>query len=726
MRNPGKPALLSRVLRSCQSRMPNPETVGAERILTALCQTEEGMIFRCRLDDTWTFAYASEGARRLTGWHPHELQHATRASTTQAPGLLQLIHPDDREASSLRIAEAVCHRECFRVELRLRDRDGGEHWALVRGAVVDDAAGSAIALEGLIEDISPHVAAHRRLLQVETRYRSIFDHSVVGMYQTTEGGHYLAANQALADLYGYATPRALIEGLSDIAKRLYVVPTRREDFKAQIREQGRVSHFESEVYRQDGKRIWISEHAHAVTDDSGGLLYYEGTVEDISERHHYQAELEHQANHDPLTGLPNRNLLQDRLEQALAHSQRYGGCVALAFVDLDNFKVVNDSLGHAAGDRLLVEVTQRLLSSVRRTDTVARYGGDEFILIIRSDSGINDPILAFERIKLAVSRPLRLDGHSLHVGCSIGVAVAPGDGKDLQTLLQHADAAMYQAKAAGKGQYHFFTAQLNAAASERLMIESALRTAIGTPQIEVVYQPKIDAAGHPTGCEALVRWNSPIHGHLGPDRFIPVAEETGLIIPLTKQVLDMACRAAVDWPGGQQGMLKVAVNLSARQFQQDHLVQTIAEVLNSSGLPAASLELELTESCLVGDIDGTAATLEALKALGVSIAIDDFGTGYSSLSYLKRLPVDVLKIDRSFVMECDHGSDAEAIPRAIIALGHNLGLNVVAEGVETEAQQTLLREAGCDQFQGYLIARPLNGNALAAFFAKHQLLERGH
>ncbi|HRE17767.1 MAG TPA: sensor domain-containing diguanylate cyclase, partial [Rhodocyclaceae bacterium] len=305
------------------------------------------------------------------------------------------------------------------------------------------------------------VRGQLQLAEAELRYRSIFENSVVGMFQTSEDGRYLAANQALAELYGYATPQALIEQLSDIANRLYVDPRRREDFAAEIRKSGLVRDFESEVFRCDGQRVWISENAHAVRGPDGSLLYYEGTVEDITERRQHQAQLEYQATHDPLTGLPNRNLLQERLNQAMASARRLNEQVVVAFVDLDNFKVINDSLGHAAGDRLLVEIASRLRRSLRGVDTVARYGGDEFVLILGNQSDLNILVQTLERIQSAIRAPLLLDGHELYVSCSIGVSGYPQDGQDLATLLSHADAAMYLAKAEGKGQFQFYTPQLN-------------------------------------------------------------------------------------------------------------------------------------------------------------------------------------------------------------------------------------------------------------------------
>jgi diguanylate cyclase (GGDEF)-like protein len=444
----------------------------------------------------------------------------------------------------------------------------------------------------------------------------------------------------------------------------------------------------------------------------GSLLYYEGTVEDITERHRYQSVLQHQATHDPLTGLPNRNLLQDRLEQAVQLARRQASKVALAFVDLDNFKVINDSLGHAAGDQLLIEIAARLRIALRGVDTVARYGGDEFVLIIGNQVSNEDTQQLLDRVLVSVQAPLQLEGHSVRINCSIGVSVYPDDAGDLDSLLRVADVAMYSAKKRGKGQYHFYTRDLNQVVQDRFVLESALQGAIENNELTVVYQPKVDSALQVKGFEALVRWNSAGHGLVTPDRFIPLAEETGQILAIGEQVLYAACRVAATWPLVNGQALSVAVNLSARQLKEPGLPAMVADALAVSGLQPECLELEITESMIMGDVEHTIGILNSIKELGVSIAVDDFGTGYSSLSYLQRLPIDTLKIDRSFVSGCDRGGRAMAIPHAIIFLGKALNLHIVAEGVETEAEREILTICGCDEFQGYLFSRPMQSAAV--------------
>ncbi len=668
----------------------------------------DGMLFRCLVSEWRSLLSVSPGCRDLTGYTAEELVGGTNLS------LASLLHPEDCAAVRGTILAALDTGVRYCMEYRIVCRDGEVKWVLERGIGLRDDAGRQI-IEGYLEDITDRVQAQIQLAETELRYRSIFENSVIGMFQSSENGRYLAANQALATLYRYPTPEALISSLADIATGLYVDRRRRDDFKRLIQHDGLVSHFESEVLCRDGSRIWISENAHAVYAPDGALLYYEGTVEDVTERHRYQSVLQHQSTHDPLTGLPNRNLLQDRLEQAVQLAQRQVSKVVLAFIDLDNFKVINDSLGHAAGDELLIEIAARLRQVLRGVDTVARYGGDEFVLIMGDQASCEDTRHLLERVLSSIQEPLALAGHALRINCSIGVSVYPDDAQDLDSLLRVADVAMYHAKKSGKGQYHFYTRDLNQIVQDRFVLESALQSAIERNELTVVYQPKVDAASRIKGFEALVRWNSAGHGLVTPDRFIPLAEETGQILAIGEQVLYAACLAAANWPLIDGQTLSVAVNLSARQLKEPRLPAMVADALLVSGLPPDCLELEITESMIMGDVEHTIHVLKSIKALGVRIAVDDFGTGYSSLSYLQRLPIDTLKIDRSFVSGCDRGGKAMAIPHAIIFLGKTLDLYIVAEGVETEAELAMLSVCGCDEFQGYLFSRPMQAAAVADY-----------
>ena len=438
------------------------------------------------------------------------------------------------------------------------------------------------------------------------------------------------------------------------------------------------------------------------------------------ERKRYQQQLEHQANYDALTGLPNRNLLHDRLRQAV-YSQRNPRAIAVVFMDLDHFKFVNDSLGHSVGDKLLKGMGERLRSVLREGDTVGRVGGDEFVLILNDQASEEVIFRAMQRISAKVAEPIDIDGKELYVTCSAGISLYPQDGPDVDTLLKHADAAMYRAKEHGRNNFQFYTSEMNDRVNERLSLEHALRRALERREFLLHYQQKNDLrSGTIIGAEALVRWNHPEWGLVRPARFIPLAEETGLIVPLGEWVLGEACRQARAWmdQGLKPGV--VSVNLSARQFRQEGLVRVVSRILEETRLDSSLLEFELTESMVMHNVEAAITTLQGLKSLGVGLSVDDFGTGYSSLSYLRQLPVDTLKIDRSFVRDIGAGEspDDGVIAQAIISLGHALRLKVIAEGVETDAQLRFLKRHGCDEVQGFLY-----GEAVApADYAK--LLER--
>jgi diguanylate cyclase (GGDEF)-like protein len=435
------------------------------------------------------------------------------------------------------------------------------------------------------------------------------------------------------------------------------------------------------------------------------------------ERKRYQEELERQANYDALTGLPNRHLFHDRLKQAV-FAQRSAKSIAVVFIDLDHFKVINDSLGHNFGDEVLRHIGERLHAAVRDGDTVARLGGDEFVLIL-SDQTREDVIFrSMRRLIGKVSEPITIGDRELNITCSAGISLYPQDGPDVQTLLKNADAAMYRAKSQGRNTFQFYTAEMNELANERLSMEQSLRRALERDELLLHYQPRVNLhTGEVDGVEALVRWNHPTRGLVLPDRFIPLAEETGLIVPIGEWVLRTACEQGRAWKrAGFQPV--ISVNLSARQLWGGGLVRLVGEVIAETGM-AEHLELELTESMVMHDAENVIATMQALKALGVRLSVDDFGTGYSSLSYLKRLPLTALKIDGSFVRDITSGGPDEGlIAKAIISLGHSLHLKVIAEGVETEGHRKFLLTHECDEIQGYLISKPVAAVEVQKFFKK--------
>jgi len=438
------------------------------------------------------------------------------------------------------------------------------------------------------------------------------------------------------------------------------------------------------------------------------------------ERKRYQVQLEHQANYDALTGLPNRNLLHDRLRQAV-YAQRHPRNTAVVFIDLDHFKFVNDSLGHSSGDKLLKGMSERLRSVLREGDTVARLGGDEFVLILNDQSNEEVIFRAMQRISATVCTPIDIEGKELYVTCSAGISLYPQDGTDVDTLLKNADAAMYRAKEHGRNNFQFYTSEMNERVNERLALENALRRALERKEFLLHYQQRVDLrTGAINGAEALVRWSHPDWGLVRPARFIALAEETGIVVQLGEWVLHEACRQARAWldEGLKPGV--ISVNLSARQFRQEGLVRMVSRILEDTKLDPKYLEMELTESMVMHNVEAAIATLQGLKSLGIALSVDDFGTGYSSLSYLKDLPIDALKIDRSFVRDIGAGAEKDegVLAAAILSLGHSLDLKVIAEGVETDAQVRFLKRHHCEEVQGFFYGEPVAPDAFARLLDK--------
>lgn len=433
-------------------------------------------------------------------------------------------------------------------------------------------------------------------------------------------------------------------------------------------------------------------------------------IRDVSERKRFETRILHQATHDPLTGLPNRRLFQDMLSEAMTHAHRTESLLAVLFLDLDGFKNINDDLGHEYGDALLKEIAQRLTAILRRDDMVARQGGDEFTILLQGICLVDDIIHISEKILAAVCQPFIIESYELHVTASIGITIFPFDDIDLQNLLRNADTAMYRAKEVGKNNFQFYTASMNQLIRDRMTIENGLRHALEKNELVLHYQPQIDmVSGKIIAVEALLRWEHPDMGLIPPDRFIPVAEESGLIVPIGEWVLNTACRQNKAWQDAGMPHVRMAVNLSARQFRQHNLLAAVANALQDSGLDphADNLELEVTESIIMTDMEETVRTLNKLHEMGVRLSIDDFGMGYSSLSYLRRFPIKTLKIDQSFIRDITTDADDAAIAATIVTLGHSLKLRVIAEGVETAEQLALLREMKCDEIQGYYFSKPL-------------------
>ncbi|WGG53026.1 putative bifunctional diguanylate cyclase/phosphodiesterase [Rugamonas sp. DEMB1] len=478
---------------------------------------------------------------------------------------------------------------------------------------------------------------------------------------------------------------------------------------------------EHRIVRPDGSERIVHGKGSVSRDAEGRALAMSGTLQDITARKQAEARIDHLANYDALTDLPNRNLLSERTTQLLAMARRSGQQLTMLFLDLDGFKFVNDCFGHPVGDGLLRAVARRLQGAIREGDTVARLGGDEFVFLL---PGLADSMAAHQRaqdIVDAFAVPFVVEQRELHISASVGVCIHPADGDSIDALLKNADVAMYHAKESGRNCFRFYAGAMSRRVEQRVALEHALRAAVEGGQFEVHYQPKIGLRdGRVGGVEALVRWRRPGHGMVPPDQFIGLAEDTGLIVPIGEWVLRSACAQARAWHAMGFDQLSVAVNLSARQFGQHSVADLVRRALADSGLAPRHLELELTESVLMSDTDAMLRALRDIKALGVTLTLDDFGTGYSSLSYLKRFPIDVLKIDRSFVADVTSDPDAAMLTKSIILLAHALKMGTVAEGVETEGQLDFLADNDCDAVQGYYFSRPLAADALTDFLRERR------
>ncbi|MBK8523182.1 MAG: EAL domain-containing protein [Betaproteobacteria bacterium] len=477
-------------------------------------------------------------------------------------------------------------------------------------------------------------------------------------------------------------------------------------------------------YRKDGQLFWNELSIAPVLDESGqATTHFVSIINDVTERITYEQQLEYHATHDVLTGLANRNLLNDRIEQAILLARQNERLVGVLLLDLDRFKLINDGFGHIPADNLLKAVAMRLTSCVRDTDTVARLGGDEFVVVLSSVDDADGVASVAAKILRQLTLPLGVEGKDVFVTASIGIALYPRDGEHGEALLRNADVAMYRVKEHGRNNYRFYTPEMTHMALDRLDMESNLRRALERDEITVFYQPIVSLkTGTIVGAEALARWNHPRIGMIQPIEFIPLAEETGLIIPLGERILHQVCHQLAAWQRNGLPSIQVAINISARQFRQDNLTDLLRRKLAETGLEGNTLEFELTESMVMHDVENAIVMLRELKQLGVALALDDFGTGYSSLAYLKRFPIDALKIDRSFVRDIDTESDDAAIAHAVIAMAHSLGLRVIAEGVENAAQLNLLREYGCDDFQGFLFSRPVPAEEFALLLQNGRLL----
>ncbi|MDH5263231.1 MAG: EAL domain-containing protein [Betaproteobacteria bacterium] len=575
-----------------------------------------------------------------------------------------------------------------------------------------DENGAVVAAFVLISDISRHRLSEQAVRESEERLRKFSDATHEGIV-FHENGVLTDCNDAALRLIGYRYEELVGRPVLD-----FVAPDSRDTVLNNIR-MGYERGYEGAIVHKDGSRIAV--------EMTGKVMPYKGknyrmtAIRDIRDRKEAEARIQYLAHHDTLTGLPNRALLMDRLEFILASARRRQSMVGILFIDLDNFKTVNDSLGHAAGDALLRQVASRIEGTIRSVDVVSRLGGDEFLVALPDLETEQSPVPVAEKLLAAVSEPVVLEGKSLSVSPSIGIAVFPRDGADAEALIRNADAAMYLAKDRGRSNFQFFSERLSQAAFDTLSLETRLREAIREEGFELLYQPQVRVdTGRLVGLEALIRWPQRDGAPVMPSDFIPIAEQRGLIMPIGAWVLRQACRQNRMWQLSGLPRVPVAVNLSAIQFKQKNLVADVESVLAETGMDAEWLEFDLTESMIMEETADLMRTLDGLRVLGVKLAIDDFGTGYSSLAHLKRFPIHKLKIDRTFVRDIVEDPDDRAITAAIIDMARNMGITSSAEGVETQAQLEFLRGRGCDEMQGFIASPPLRAEAVAAYLAKRR------
>lgn len=634
---------------------------------------------------------------QLLGYTP------AKKRTFTAAEFQKIAHTEDHARVIEVFAQAARHPIPYEVEFSITWPDGSAHWLIVKGQ----------GRTGVVLDITGIRKSQVTLRESEMRFRNAFEEAAVGMVILDVGGLVLSVNRGFTEIMQYSLDEV-------IGKQLFLLTSR--EHHAEIARDRRLLidgimrsyRRERRFIRKDGVRVWVRTSVSSLY--LNGERHTIALMEDITEQREARDQLNRQALHDPLTGIANRLHFEEALQAAI-HAAGDPPCareIALLYIDLDGFKLVNDTMGHPAGDLVLKEVAHRIGHNLEGAGLLSRVGGDEFTIVLKDLAGPEAATRAAQRLLQGFQTPFRIDGNEVSIGASIGISRYPLDGNDASTLLQSADAAMYCAKRSGNNRFQLFTSQMRQDAHQRLIMETCLRKALEHREIFVHFQPQYElASGRLGGFEALCRWSNPELGLVAPDRFIPLAEETGLIAGIGTYVLREACRQALAWqtPGAP---VRAAVNVSAAQFARPDFVNTVIEVLQETGLKPALLELEMTESTVIQDREDVVRKMQDLRRLGIRFSIDDFGTGYSSLSYIQYMPVDVLKIDRSFTARLGSSRRALSMVRAIIAMARALGLRVVTEGVEKAAQVDVLRKLGCDDVQGYFYGRPEDGDASVA------------
>ncbi len=671
----------------------------------ALQQSEESLrsvvgnmpVMLDAVDEQGNILVWNSEAERVTGYSAEEMLHNPKA--------WEMLYPDReyREKMATEWQQRGDHRNWL---WKIRAKDGRDlyiEWSNISNQFpIPGWASWGIGID----------VTHR--IQSEERQRlaaSVFDNTDGGVVITDANSKVIEVNRAFTDILGYTRDEVIGKN-----PRMWSSGRHDRNFYRNLWESlSETGHWRGEIWnrRKDGSIFpeWLN--ISSVRDEHNRLTHYVAVFTDISQIKHSQEQLDHLAHHDALTDLPNRLLLNERLEQAIKHAGRHSTQFAIIFLDLDNFKHINDSLGHTFGDQLLYDVANQLIDTVRQDDTVARIGGDEFVLIMEDIERPISAATAAEKVMSIFSQPFHLQEHEVRVTASLGISLYPRDGETASELLSNADAAMYRAKQEGRDNYQFYTRELTRNAFERVLLENSLRQAIDQQELYLLYQPQYDLrSGEVTGLEALVRWKHPELGTISPARFIPIAEECGLIHPIGQWVLETACRQGSEWLRQELEFGRIAVNISGQQIQRGNLLYDVSKALSGSELPANRLELEVTEGFIMDHATYTVEQLNHLRELGITLAIDDFGTGYSSLSYLKKLPFHKVKLDQSFVRDIPEDPNDMAISDAVIAMSRSLGLTVIAEGVETREQESFLRDAGCQEVQGFLFSRPLEAESI--------------
>jgi diguanylate cyclase (GGDEF)-like protein/PAS domain S-box-containing protein len=669
------------------------------------------------LDMNLNYTYVSPSVKILRGYEPEEvLKQAPFDAIT--PSSLDLAMSTLSEVMEL---EKIEHKEDISrtLQLEIRRKDGTTVWTETKVSFIRDKNQRPLHILGVMRDITERKQAEELIRQGEEKYRTILESIQEGYFEVDLTGNFTFCNDSMSRLTGCSKE----ELLSMNHKQFTNEENAKEVFHAfnEVYNTGKPSKgFDWQVIRKDGVEAFIEASITLQKDSSGKPTGFKGMIRDITERKRMEQQLNYMATHDILTGLPNRLMFSQLLNHAIRSAQRHKKQLAVFFIDLDRFKTINDSLGHEAGDRLLKEMARRFKRSLRAVDVVGRLGGDEFVIFIEEVEEFRQVEIVAHKLLSSAIKPMVLTGEECRVTASIGISIYPRDGEDEQSLTKNADIAMYFAKEEGKNNYQFYSKDIQSQSNERLSLETNLRRALERKEFSLHYQARVDVKNSAiTGVEALLRWDNPYLGSVTPTQFIPVAEETGLIMPIGRWVMETACAQNVAWQ--RQGLPPVcmAVNLSLRQLMDDKLLEDIKAALDDSGMASNLLELEITESMLMHDPARLIAVLTNIKKMGVRLAIDNFGTGYASLAQIKHFPIDTLKVDRSFIRNLPQDSENRSITEAIIAMGRTLSLTVVAEGVETQAQEDFLRDHICDEMQGFYFSRPIAPDKFADLLRKN-------